>query len=91
MVLQGYAIERVGALTRRHLIGSRAWYPNGSEYLLATQREDGAFRDGSCMSPEDVLGTYPARRSATSRSTAKRSRPAEGAEARGYTSDPFID
>lgn len=52
-----YAIERCGALGRRHRIGNRDWYAYGAEYLLYTQRAGGAWRDRTCMAPEDTLGT----------------------------------
>jgi hypothetical protein len=52
-----YALERCGDLGRREVIGGRSWFAEGAGYLLAAQREDGAFVDETCMSPKDVLGT----------------------------------
>jgi len=52
-----YGIERVGALSGRHEIGGKAWYPRGAEWLVGQQKESGAWEDGTCMRPRDVLGT----------------------------------
>ncbi len=52
-----YAVERVGGISRRQLLGRQLWYPYGAEYLLSTQKEDGHWDDPSCMKPQDVLGT----------------------------------
>lgn len=52
-----YGIERVGALSGRHEIGGKTWYPRGAEWLVGQQQESGAWRDRSCMDPEDLLGT----------------------------------
>jgi hypothetical protein len=52
-----YALERCGDLAGREVIGERSWYAEGARFLLARQREDGAFADPTCMNPKDVLGT----------------------------------
>jgi len=52
-----YAVERSGDIARREVIGGRSWFVEGANYLLAIQREDGAFVDATCMRPQDVLGT----------------------------------
>ncbi len=52
-----YAVERVGALSSRHLLGKHDWYRTGATALLEWQRSDGSWFDRSCMKPQDVLGT----------------------------------
>ena len=52
-----YAVERVGALGGKHLLGTTPWYPSGATWLVAMQKENGAWRDESGMGPPDVLGT----------------------------------
>jgi hypothetical protein len=52
-----YAVERVGSLSRRQLLGGKPWYPPGAEYLINMQKEDGSWFDATCMAPQDVLGT----------------------------------
>ena len=52
-----YGIERVGALSGRHEIGGKAWYPRGAEWLVEQQKESGAWEDETCMRPREVLGT----------------------------------
>lgn len=52
-----YAVERVGSLGRRRLLGKQLWYPYGAEYLLSAQQTDGRWEDPTCMKPHDVLGT----------------------------------
>ena len=52
-----YSIERVGALSGKHEIGGKAWYPRGAKYLVDEQIADGSWVDRTCMNPEDVLGT----------------------------------
>ncbi|MHC4818439.1 MAG: prenyltransferase/squalene oxidase repeat-containing protein [Planctomycetota bacterium] len=52
-----YGIERVGALSGRHEIGGKAWYPRGAQWLVEQQQESGAWHDETCMRPRDVLGT----------------------------------
>ena len=53
-----YALERVGALSGKHEIGKRAWYPRGAAYLVAEQDpKTGRWVDPTCMGPRDVLGT----------------------------------
>jgi len=52
-----YGIERVGALSGRHEIGGKAWYPRGAQWLVDQQQASGAWEDESCMRPRDVLGT----------------------------------
>ena len=52
-----YAIERVGSLSRKQLLGTKPWYPPGAEMLVANQRNDGSWIDRTCMGPQDVLGT----------------------------------
>jgi hypothetical protein len=38
-----YGIERIGALSKRELLGRANWYEWGHRYLVATQRGDGAW------------------------------------------------
>ena len=52
-----YAVERVGALAKRHLLGKQDWYRTGATQLLAWQAPGGQWRDRTCMAPEEVLGT----------------------------------
>jgi len=52
-----YAIERTGVLSGRRELGGKSWYGRGAAFLLRRQREDGAWRDSTCMDPEDVLGS----------------------------------
>lgn len=52
-----YAVERCGDIARREVLGGRSWFPEGANYLMALQREDGALPDPTCMNPQDVLGT----------------------------------
>ena len=52
-----YGIERVGALSGKHEIGGKAWYPRGAQWLVDVQQKSGAWSDWSCMRPTDVLGT----------------------------------
>ena len=52
-----YAVERVGALSRKHLLGGKDWYGLGAKYLLATQKENGSWADPTCMGPQDTLAT----------------------------------
>ncbi|MGQ0614609.1 MAG: hypothetical protein ACT4PV_12815 [Planctomycetaceae bacterium] len=52
-----YALERSGDLMGREVIGERSWFTEGARYLLAIQDQAGAFVDGSCMQPQDSLGT----------------------------------
>ena len=52
-----YGIERVGALSGRHEIGGKAWYPRGAEWLVEQQKDSGAWEDETCMRPREVLGT----------------------------------
>jgi hypothetical protein len=52
-----YGIERVGALSGRHEIGGKAWYPRGAAYLLKKQDPSGFFDDDTCMRPTQTLGT----------------------------------
>ena len=52
-----YGIERVGALSGKHEIGGKAWYPRGAKWLVEQQQDTGAWIDATCMQPKDVLGT----------------------------------
>ncbi len=52
-----YAVERVGSLARRHLIGGRDWYRLGANFLLAKQSFEGSWSDSTCMRPRSTLGT----------------------------------
>lgn len=52
-----YAIERAGILSGRRELGGKGWYPRGAAFLLREQDRKGRWTDGTCMGPEDVLGT----------------------------------
>ncbi|MCK6460761.1 MAG: hypothetical protein L6Q95_12820 [Planctomycetes bacterium] len=52
-----YAIERAGILSGRREFGGKGWYPRGAAFLLRAQDRKGRWTDGTCMGPEDVLGT----------------------------------
>ena len=52
-----YAVERVGALSGRHLVGTTPWYRSGATFLLSRQQDEGQWQDPVCMAPTDVLGT----------------------------------
>ena len=52
-----YAVERVGMLSGRKVLGEKDWYVRGAEWLLARQEDDGKWVDSTCMAPKDVLGT----------------------------------
>jgi len=52
-----YAIERAGVLSGRHDIGEKPWYATGAAWLLDKQAGSGAWRDSTCMDPEETLGT----------------------------------
>ena len=52
-----YAVERVGSLARRHLLGKKDWYRTGARTLIQWQSTNGCWVDKTCMRPEDVLGT----------------------------------
>ena len=52
-----YGIERVGALSGKHEIGGKAWYPRGAKWLVDVQMPNGSWLDPTCMPPKDVLGT----------------------------------
>jgi hypothetical protein len=52
-----YAIERVGSLAKRHLLGGKDWYRLGAWCLVNWQYADGSWLDFRCMGPKDVLGT----------------------------------
>jgi len=51
-----YAIERVGMLSGKKVLGGKDWYMHGANWLLSEQRGD-MWVDRTCMDPEDVLGT----------------------------------
>jgi hypothetical protein len=41
-----YALERAGRLAGVDFFGEHDWYGEGAEFLLSTQRDDGAWNDG---------------------------------------------
>ena len=45
-----WSMERAGAAAHAETFGERAWYPEGARRLLATQRDDGGWRN-----PETLL------------------------------------
>ena len=47
----------IGALSGKHEIGGKAWYPRGAEWLVNQQAKSGAWFDPTCMRPQDTLAT----------------------------------
>ncbi|MHC4924244.1 MAG: DUF4159 domain-containing protein, partial [Planctomycetota bacterium] len=66
-----YALERAGMLAGVEWMGEHDWYGVGAEHLMATQKEDGSWKDerrpatGTCFALLFLKkGTIPVRRGA---------------------------